>query len=66
MKTLRQAVVFAILMENDGGILTKAPTYIMEKLKATDWDMPEGLLDSSNMQKFCEYKERWGSFDLEE
>jgi len=58
--TLHQAVVFAILMENDNGILEKAPSYILEKLDSCSCsDEPEALLDCFNMAKFEEWKRRW-------
>lgn len=66
MKNLREAVVFAILMENGEGILNKAPLYILEKMKAVDMGIPECLLDSPNMQKFQEYQNRWGSLIKDE
>ena len=66
MKNLREAVVFAILMENGRGILNKAPSYILEKMKSVDMGMPELLLDSPNMQKFQEYQNIWGSLIDEE
>jgi hypothetical protein len=58
-KELRAAVVFAILMENNG-IVSKSPGYILEKLKSTkSYDEPECLLDNNNMQKFNAWKAVW-------
>ena len=55
-----KAVVFAILMENNDGILGKSPSYILEKLGCCErMDSPENLLDSSNGAKFVAYKKRW-------
>ena len=60
MMTLRQAVVFAILMENNEGILGKAPIYVKEKLISCALsDEPEGLLDSHNLARFREWTIRW-------
>jgi len=65
--TLRQAVVFCVLMEGNGGILNKSPDYIMEKLRACEgWDKPEPLLDSINNHKFLMYAHKWLREDWEE
>jgi hypothetical protein len=56
---LRQAVVFAILMEGNGGILNKAPVYIREKTNVFNMDDPEVLLDFMNMQKYNVYIDKW-------
>jgi len=56
---LRQAVVFAILMEGNGGILNKAPVYIREKLNVFNMDDPEVLLDYINLEKYNEYINQW-------
>lgn len=59
---LDQIVCFAILMENHGGILGKAPSYVMEKFAAClSSDCPETLLDVRNRRKFEEYKSIWCS-----
>jgi len=61
---IRQAVVFAILMQNQEGILGKAPTYLFEKLKACEKMMiPECLLDSDNLAIFVEYNDKWGKYN---
>lgn len=58
---IRQAVVFAILMENNDGILDKHPNYLLEKIKACNGKVvPEGMLDSKNMRKFRAYAEKYG------
>jgi len=61
--TLKQVVVFSILMENGEGIIGKAPSYIEEKLKIcsgkNDYGV-EGMLDDENFEKFKEYQKRWG------
>ncbi len=61
---IRQAVVFAILMENNNGILGKAPSYITEKLdSASMMESPEQLLDSSNLAKFKRWTKIWGGYE---
>jgi len=58
---LRQALVFAILMENNDGVLGKSPSYMEEKSKAVErLDEPEVLLDDRNKEKFNEWGRRWG------
>ena len=57
---LHQAVCFAILMENNKGILGKAPSYILEKVSmCADMNEPEALLDDKNRAKFEEWKRIW-------
>jgi len=57
---LKQAVVFAILMENNEGIKVKAPSYILEKLEMCEkMEHPERLLDSGNFAKFNRWLEKW-------
>lgn len=58
--TLRQAVVFSILMENGNGILDKSSGYIKEKLSLSGaMEFPERLLDKSNFAKFKEWQKKW-------
>jgi len=61
---LKQAVVFAILMENNEGIVGKHPNYILEKLRRCEECYREeellALLDSKNEAKYREWKARWG------
>jgi len=60
--TIKQAVVFSILMQNGGGILDKSPDYIEEKLVACEWfpdGMVGGLLDRDNLMKLVAWRERW-------
>lgn len=58
---LKQAVIFAILMEGDGGILNKSPKYIKEKISVVkNLEEPEILLDFDNMKKFNLWKKIWG------
>ena len=57
---LRQALVFAILMEGGIGIMTKAPDYLKEKLNSCEsMEEPETLLDPVNLRKFRLWRERW-------
>jgi len=57
---LKQAVAFAILMEQNGGILDKAPIYVLEKLEVLEnSNSPEALLDSFNRNIFESYFEKW-------
>ena len=56
---LEQAVVFAILMENNDGILGKAPSYIIEKKDSVIRENPEVLLDIDNREKFNQWKMKW-------
>lgn len=55
--TLKQPLAFAILMQN---ILTKSPSYILEKFESClNLEEPEVLLDSFNLRLFNEYLEKW-------
>jgi len=60
MSEIDGLVAFSILMENNDGILGKSPDYIQEKYEmCMKLGHPESLLDSSNMQVFDKYMERW-------
>lgn len=61
---LRQAIVFAILMEGNEGIIKKSPSYVKEKLQAFELKEPEVLLDWINMQKFKDYIEKWENVEI--
>jgi len=55
-------VAFAILMQGNGGILTKHPDYILEKWQACQVrDEAEllSLLDPSNQAMFKAWKAKW-------
>ena len=53
-------VVFSILMENNDGILGKAPSYVAEKYElCMKMDKPWNLLDSTNKDKFDKYVDMW-------
>jgi len=60
---LKSAVVFSILMEGGGGILTKSPGYILEKLRAcsamSEREYLAALLDRKNQAKLREWEEKW-------
>jgi hypothetical protein len=61
-KTIRNLVVFSIIMENNDGILGKAPSYIAEKFVSTvglDQSDPERLLDHKNKVKYAKWLETW-------
>lgn len=48
-------ISFCILMENNDGIVGKAPMYVLEK-----WETKNPLLlDSFNMKKLTDYIEKW-------
>ncbi len=61
---IRGLVVFSILMENNQGILAKAPSYLLEKyeLVILSGENPERLLDEENLKKFEGYMERWRDY----
>lgn len=64
---IRQAVVFAIIMQNGEGIKTKAPHYISKKLWACENDPhPERILDDENKKIYDEYIELWSSHMINE
>ena len=59
-RRLIQAVCFAILMENNDGIMGKSPMYIEEKIAACASEpFPEMLLDSCNQAKLANWKMLW-------
>jgi len=64
---LKSAVVFSILMEGGGGILTKSPGYILEKLRAcsamSEREYLAALLDSDNQAKLREWEKIWEERD---
>jgi len=60
--TLKGAVIFAILMEGDGGILNKSPSYIKEKLRicqTMNTNDLESILDVSNQMKLHKWEQIW-------
>jgi hypothetical protein len=57
---LKQAVVFAILMEHDEGIEWKSSNYVLEKLARLEYnDEPQGILDDANLAKYNAWIKRW-------
>ena len=60
---LKNVVAFAILMESEGGILSKSPDYIEEKFSRychlNLGDRSEWGLDGSNKLKLAEWLEQW-------
>ena len=60
---VEQLVAFCVLMEADGDILGKSPSYILEKFKYCEGtDNPkflEGVLDRQNLAKFGAWMEKW-------
>ena len=59
--TIKQALVFSILMQNRNGILDKAPSYIAEKLESCGMlSHPTQLLDSNNIAIYDAYLKKWG------
>lgn len=58
--SIKRMVAFAILMENDNGILGKSPGYIEEKFWACmECADPERLLDQNNKEKYRRWMRRW-------
>jgi len=53
---LLKAVCFAILMENNDGIMSKSPSYILEKFQSA---CPE-ILDAHNKRKLVRWAREWG------
>ena len=60
---IERLVIFAILMENGEGILSKAPDYIMEKWGQTQMKLSFeyifALLDGENQAKFRAWQKEW-------
>ena len=53
-------VTFCILMENNRGILGKAPSYLYEKYEMSmNMQNPSRLLDTENKAKFDKYIKTW-------
>ena len=60
MSEINGLVAFCILMENNDGILGKAPSYLSEKYEfCMKMSHPENMLDSTNKAKFNKYMETW-------
>jgi hypothetical protein len=61
--TIEQLVAFCVLMEKGQGIISKAPSYLMEKWKSCQMRESRndllGLMDLENATKFREYVKMW-------
>lgn len=63
---VKNLVAFLVLMEGHGGVLNKAPEYILEKFAdCIASSEPVGLLDEENTAKYHLWFERWGRYILE-
>ena len=51
----RNLIAFCVLMESGGGVLDKAPSYVIEKFATRDLSM----LDSANLAKYLQYVNKW-------
>jgi len=60
---IESLVTFAILMENNEGIIGKSPDYIKEKfdtcMGTNNPEYLERILDSPNLCKLQQWRERW-------
>jgi hypothetical protein len=61
LMTARQAVALAILLTGGGGIESKSPDYIEEKVKAHDLT---NMLDQENQRRFNAWAEKWGATEV--
>ena len=60
MSEIDGLVAFSILMENNDGIIGKAPHYIQEKYEfCMKMEHPESMLDDTNKAKFDKYIDLW-------
>lgn len=58
--TLEQTVALAILLQGNGGIMTKSPRYILEKLEQVTAEKdPAGPLDHPNRIIYEAYILHW-------
>lgn len=57
---VERLVIFSIIMENDEGIVSKSPDYILEKFDSASYALfPASLLDEKNKEKLEEWRRRW-------
>jgi hypothetical protein len=60
---LEQLVAFCVLMEKGQSIISKAPSYLMEKYESCEMRNSRndllGLMDAKNAAKFREYIKLW-------
>ncbi len=69
LNKLTPILVFSILMQNHSGeILSKSPSYIMEKFNSAmslGVNNAECLLDKANLDIFKSYLERWLKIEVQ-
>lgn len=66
MSEIDKALVFAILMGNNRGLVDKSPSYMMEKWgKVHEMSHPERLLDEKNLAAFKCWNSKWLAPDPE-
>lgn len=63
--TINQMVAFAILLENNEGIINKSPKYIKEKfagcMEMTNPKHLRTIMDRENRAQFDAWREKWTS-----
>jgi hypothetical protein len=63
---LEKAVVFALLMQSNEGILSKSPEYVLEKWRTVHaLDDPTQVLDRMNRSLLEKWKSQWPSSESE-
>ena len=61
-----KAVCFAILMQSGSGIISKAPSYVLEKHRtSSDTYSAYAVLDSNNQEKVRQWSKEW-NFPLDD
>jgi hypothetical protein len=60
--TIRQAVAFAFMMENNEGIMGKSPSYVLEKMEQclTHRKPDEQIFHPTLKAQFDQWAEIWG------
>jgi len=63
--TIKQLIVFAILMQDGRGIIRKSPDYVREKWirSIIDHASCEAALDTTNRELYNEWRTWWGLTD---
>ena len=62
-KSLKTLIAFCVLMEQGEGILSKSPSYVLEKWELATLhptDLLPTMLDQQNQAKFKRYLHYWG------
>ena len=62
-KSLKTLIAFCVLMEQGEGILSKAPSYVLEKWDLAalhPTDLLSTMLDVHNQAKYKRYLKEWG------